>query len=181
MSQQITTDPPRQPILTLKNPPAPFSPSAAADKPKLTGAARRAQKAARRAEKAAAKIAKKAAAEANVKREIAAHKKAAAARRSRNYDFSRRLASKTSVFDHTAPKPLAIGILADVQAKLGCGHNAAKQFMAWWARKKPYQRALAAGGPRYGLDGTEAGLVTAEQMAVAAARLAAETPAEAAP
>jgi ProP effector len=166
---------PRQPILTLNKPPPPPK----IDKSKLSPRERRELKAKRRAEKAAAKIAKKAAVAANLAKEKKAQKKAIKKRRDRNYDFARRLALSTAVFDHTAPKPLAIGILAAVKARLECGHNEGKQFLAWWCHKAPYQRALAAGGPRYSLDGTEAGEVTAEQMAVATDRLAAKAAAEA--
>jgi len=173
MSDQQTQEAPRRPILTLKTPP----PSAPADeppkKPKYTAAEKRAHKAARREAQEAARIAKKIAAEKNVRSENLTSAQAAKARRNRNYQFARKLAATTPVFDHTAPKPLAIGIMADVQAALECGHHPAKMFMAWWTRKTPYQRALAAGGPRYGLDGAEAGSVTAEQMAIAAGRLAA--------
>lgn len=178
MSDQLTRQDaaPRRPILTLKTPPL----SAPADEPpkkrKYSAAEKRAHKAERRAAQEAARIANKIRAAKNVRSEnlVAAH--AAKARRNRNYQFARQLSSMSPVFDHTAPRPLKIGITADVRAALACGHHPAKMFMAWWTRKAPYQRALAAGGPRYGLDGAEAGEVTAEQMTIAADRLAAAGP-----
>lgn len=174
MSEQQTQEAPRRPILTLKTPPPPAA--AAPDDPpkkrKYTAAEKRAHKVARRAAQEAARIANKLAAAKNVRTENLTAAHAAKARRNRNYQFARQLAVTTPVFDHTAPKPLKIGITADVQAALACGHHPAKMFLTWWTRKEPYQRALAAGGPRYDLGGAEAGEVTPEQVAIAESRLA---------
>jgi hypothetical protein len=67
------------------------------------------------------------------------------------------------VFDLDNPRPLKIGIHLDLIAQ-GIPAGAVRDAMAWWTGQPGYRRALAAGGPRYGLGGAEDGVVTEEQQ-----------------
>jgi len=60
-----------------------------------------------------------------------------------------------TLFDRARPKPLAIGIH---QALLktrpdGVSKTTVRRFLAKWTRRKHYQKVLAAGGHRFGLNG----------------------------
>jgi sRNA-binding protein len=59
---------------------------------------------------------------------------------------------------------VALGILTESEAR---------PVFRCYVGRLMYQRALAAGGPRFGLDGEPCGEVTAEQMAAARASVAA--------
>ena len=73
-----------------------------------------------------------------------------------------------------APKPLKIGIREEVIALAGV-HPALmdvsriqlRRTMVFYTRRLPYRQAVAAGGPRYGLDGQPTGEVTPDQQAFA--------------
>lgn len=66
------------------------------------------------------------------------------------------------------PKPLAIGIAADLQKGMGWSEEATKSFMAWYTFNKDYQTALAAeGSMRFGLDGQPTGPVDDNHRALA--------------
>ena len=77
-------------------------------------------------------------------------------------------------FNRAEPKPLKIGIGAEVLAQVGV-HPVLLEVSRFRIRRAihaysirfAYQKALAAGGPRYGLDGQPAGEVTPEQQAFA--------------
>lgn len=64
------------------------------------------------------------------------------------------------------PRPLAIGIHDDLrkQVPANISKTSVRWFMSSWTRAWGYRPALAAGGPRYGLDGKPAGMVTPEQQ-----------------
>lgn len=78
-------------------------------------------------------------------------------------------------FDRAAPKPLKIGLGPELLTLAGGGHPALagltrpqlRQALRVYTQLSAYQRALAAGGPRYGLDGQPAGEITPEQQAFA--------------
>jgi ProP effector len=66
-----------------------------------------------------------------------------------------------ALFDADHPVPLAIGIHKQMGKVIGL--KRAKRLMGWWTNWKPYIAAIAAGGVRYNLDGSEAGPVTEAQ------------------
>ena len=65
------------------------------------------------------------------------------------------------------PKPLAVGIHKQIEALVAGDFTAAdvRKALRVWCRWKPYRAALIAGAPRYALDGTVAGEVSAEHAA----------------
>lgn len=71
-------------------------------------------------------------------------------------------------------KPLRIGILEDlVKAHEGeISRSILRRFMAVHTSRHGYLMAVAAGGPRYSLDGSEDGHVTEEQQKYARERIA---------
>jgi ProP effector len=73
------------------------------------------------------------------------------------------------VFDIERPKPLAIGIDRELIA-FGMEQEAIGDALRWWTKRPGYFRALAAGGPRYALDGSEAGVVSDEDSSSAGKR-----------
>jgi sRNA-binding protein len=76
------------------------------------------------------------------------------------------------VVDHWRPhKPLAIGVDAQLVATgLVKGHEVAA-VLRMYCRRRTYQLALSNGGPRFNLDGSVAGEVSAENIASAKAAL----------
>lgn len=81
------------------------------------------------------------------------------------------LAAAPALFDPAAPKPLAIGIDKLLRSQLGLTLRQVSYFLSHWTRRDRYLRALAAGGPRYGLDGAECGVVEDRAIAHAQAEL----------
>jgi ProP effector len=66
-------------------------------------------------------------------------------------------------------RPLKIGIYADLRER---GLKAAEAgVLGVYTRRRAYLKAVAAGGPRYDLDGNPCGEVTADQMAAAQAKI----------
>lgn len=76
-----------------------------------------------------------------------------------------------ALFDPANPKPLAVGIGPKLRAALSLSHRQTHGVLAWWTRQRAYQVALAAGGARYGLDGSQDGEISADEQATAQARL----------
>jgi ProP effector len=76
-------------------------------------------------------------------------------------------------FSRRGPLPLKIGIYADVLAALSGALEPRdlKSALRAYTSNAGYLRALSAGAPRVGLDGNEAGTVTAQDEAVAKERL----------
>lgn len=78
-------------------------------------------------------------------------------------------------FDLKNPRPLAVGIIDAIAAKLTTagagGHGAVRFAMKSYTSNIRYIRALAAGGPRYNLHGEPEGEVTTEQRQRAAEAL----------
>ncbi|KYP92563.1 hypothetical protein WB67_10590 [bacteria symbiont BFo2 of Frankliniella occidentalis] len=77
-----------------------------------------------------------------------------------------------SLLSEEEPKPFKVGILedmkkhiADNQTTFGIGQ--VKSALARYTSHYRYQKALAAGGHRYDLDGNPCGEVTPEQQAAA--------------
>jgi sRNA-binding protein len=77
-------------------------------------------------------------------------------------------------FSRSAPKPLKIGLGEEVIALAGVhpaladlSRTQLRRALKVYTGAAAYRRALAKGGPRYGLDGQPAGAVTPEQQAVA--------------
>ena len=77
-------------------------------------------------------------------------------------------------FSRTAPQPLKIGLgeellaLAGVHPALtGLTRTQIRRALKVYTGSPAYRKALARGGPRYGLDGQPAGEVTPEQRVVA--------------
>lgn len=76
-------------------------------------------------------------------------------------------------FDAQGPKPLALGIHEAIQAALpDHPHVQIHDFLAWWTTRNRYLSAVAAGGPRYGLDGKPGAEVSEEHQRIAAGMLA---------
>jgi ProP effector len=89
-------------------------------------------------------------------------------------------------FSRRGPRPLKIGIYADVLAALSdaTAPRDLKSALRAYTSNAGYLRALSAGAPRVGLDGNQAGTVTVQDEAVAKERLsdlAKAAPIEAAP
>ncbi|HEY7296537.1 MAG TPA: ProQ/FinO family protein [Xanthobacteraceae bacterium] len=76
-------------------------------------------------------------------------------------------------FSRRGPRPLKIGIYADVLAALGeaIEPRDLKSALRAYTSNAGYLRALSAGASRVGLDGSQAGTVTAQDEAVAKERL----------
>ena len=77
-------------------------------------------------------------------------------------------------FDRNGPRPLKVGVYAEVLAALGDAvqpRDLQSALRAYTSNAR-YLRALSAGACRVGLDGNPAGTVTPEDEAVAKARLA---------
>lgn len=109
---------------------------------------------------------------ATLKADRRAQKAAAHARRvAQQAVFAQMQTHAPTLFDPEAPKPLAIGIGPKLRAALSLSHRQAHGVLAWWTHRPAYQAALAAGGARYALDGTEDGAVTAAEQETAQARL----------
>jgi ProQ/FINO family len=69
------------------------------------------------------------------------------------------------------PRPLKIGILADVRVAFPeVSRKVVAHALRYWVSRASYRRALAVGGSRYALDGTECGEVTLEQQQIARAQ-----------
>ena len=77
-------------------------------------------------------------------------------------------------FSRRAPKPLKVGVYADILAALGdtVQLRDLKSALRAYTSNARYLRALSAGACRVGLDGKPAGTVTPEDEAVAKKRLA---------
>ena len=77
-------------------------------------------------------------------------------------------------FSRREPQPLKVGVHADLLAALDgmVEPRDLKSALAGYTSNARYLRALSAGACRVGLDGNPAGTVTAEDEAVAKARLA---------
>jgi ProP effector len=63
-------------------------------------------------------------------------------------------------------KPLKIGVHNDIIAAGILHPHEIRAAIGYYRGRLQYQRALAAGGPRYDLDGNVAGEVTADQVAL---------------
>ena len=91
--------------------------------------------------------------------------------------IERLCAAFPATFDRQAPRPLKIGLGAELLALAGA-HPALldvsrikiRRALAVYTAFPAYRKALAHGGPRYGLDGQPAGEVTPEQQAFAQGR-----------
>ena len=75
-------------------------------------------------------------------------------------------------FSRTAPKPLKIGLGDELLALAGVhpaltdlSRTQIRRALRVYTGSSAYRKALARGGPRYGLDGQPAGEVTPEQQA----------------
>ncbi|ECC9937403.1 ProQ/FinO family protein [Salmonella enterica subsp. enterica] len=91
-------------------------------------------------------------------------------------NMRRALAFWPVLFDLDNPKPLKVGVLndltEDITARgLTVGTGALKATLAIYTRRIRYQKALAAGGARYDLNGQPCGEVTPEQQQNAAVKL----------
>ena len=63
------------------------------------------------------------------------------------------------------PAPLKVGIREDVAARYPAADPAAiARWLRGWTGTEQYRRQIAAGGPRYDLDGHQAGEITDGQM-----------------
>jgi ProP effector len=88
--------------------------------------------------------------------------------------LDRLCAAFPAVFDRQAPKPLKIGLGEELLALAGV-HPALTDLSRTQLRRAlkvytgalAYRKALARGGPRYGLDGQPTGEVTPEQQIIA--------------
>lgn len=92
----------------------------------------------------------------------------------KNFKHMRRvLALWPELFDLDNPKPLRVGVLDDLMQDISArnltiGAGVLKAAIASYTRRIRYQKALAAGGARYDLNGQPCGEVTPEQQQEAA-------------
>ncbi|EEA7863133.1 proQ/FINO family protein [Salmonella enterica subsp. enterica] len=75
----------------------------------------------------------------------------------------------SELFSIDEPKPLKIGVLADLQNSIDTrgiefGAGSLKAALMGYTRRYQYQKALSAGGLRYGINGTPCGEVSVEQQ-----------------
>ncbi len=88
--------------------------------------------------------------------------------------LDRLCAAFPACFSRSAPQPLKIGLGEELLALAGVHPALAdltrtriRRALKVYTGASAYRRALAAGGPRYGLDGQPAGEVTPEQQTFA--------------
>ncbi len=88
--------------------------------------------------------------------------------------LDRLCAAFPACFSRTAPKPLKIGLGEELLALAGVhpaltdlSRTQLRRALKVYTGRPAYRKALARGGPRYGLDGQPAGEVTPEQQAEA--------------
>lgn len=92
----------------------------------------------------------------------------------KNFKHMRRvLALWPELFDLDNPKPLKVGVLDDLMQDISArnliiGAGVLKAAIASYTRRIRYQKALVAGGARYGLNGQPCGEITPEQQQEAA-------------
>ncbi|EEA3739519.1 proQ/FINO family protein [Salmonella enterica] len=92
----------------------------------------------------------------------------------KNFKHMRRvLALWPELFDLDNPKPLRVGVLDDLMQDISArnltiGAGVLKAALASYTRRIRYQKALAAGGARYDLNGQPCGEITPEQQQEAA-------------
>ncbi|EKH5561141.1 ProQ/FinO family protein [Salmonella enterica] len=84
-------------------------------------------------------------------------------------NMRRVLAFWPELFDPDNPKPLKVGVLDDLMQDISArnltiGTGVLKAAIASYTRRIRYQKALAAGGARYDLNGQPCGEVTPEQQ-----------------
>ncbi|ENM0557949.1 ProQ/FinO family protein [Salmonella enterica] len=84
-------------------------------------------------------------------------------------NMRRVLAFWPELFDLDNPKPLKVGVLDDLMQDISArnltiGTGVLKAAIASYTRRIRYQKALAAGGARYDLNGQPCGEVTPEQQ-----------------
>jgi ProP effector len=75
------------------------------------------------------------------------------------------------VFSVEYPKPLAIGTGWKLM-NAGIGKRKVDFMLVWYTGRRAYLRAIIAGGPRYGLDGSAGGEVSLQHIEDAKGRLA---------
>ena len=72
----------------------------------------------------------------------------------------------------SVPAPLKVGIREDVATRYPAADPATiARWLRGWTGTEQYRRAIAAGGPRFDLDGNEAGEITDSEMKGARVRL----------
>ena len=76
-----------------------------------------------------------------------------------------------ALMDFDAPKPLAVDIHGQL-VELGVDAQAAGDALCFWCGRIEYRRSIAAGGPRFGLDGGVAGEISVEDQEDARAAIA---------
>ncbi|ECI2309808.1 proQ/FINO family protein [Salmonella enterica subsp. enterica serovar Infantis] len=92
----------------------------------------------------------------------------------KNFKHMRRvLALWPELFNLDNPKPLRVGVLDDLMQDISArnltiGAGVLKAAIASYTRRIRYQKALAAGGARYDLNGEPCGEITPEQQQEAA-------------
>ncbi|EAW3103125.1 proQ/FINO family protein [Salmonella enterica] len=92
----------------------------------------------------------------------------------KNFKHMRRvLAFWPELFNLDNPKPLRVGVLDDLMQDISArnltiGAGVLKAAIASYTRRIRYQKALAAGGARYDLNGQPCGEITPEQQQEAA-------------
>jgi sRNA-binding protein len=88
--------------------------------------------------------------------------------------IDRLLEAFPACFSRSAPKPLKIGLGEEVMALAGVhpaladlSRTQIRRALKVYTGASAYRKALAKGGPRYGLDGQVTGEVTPEQQVIA--------------
>jgi sRNA-binding protein len=78
-----------------------------------------------------------------------------------------------NAFGDPPPGPLALGIRDQLEARFGLTRTETRAFLRWYTARPAYFEAVARGGRRINLDGTEAEPVAPEHCESAKWRLAA--------
>ena len=103
---------------------------------------------------------------ANIERDRQQHYEAIGRRAAaRNANLAELRARFSIVFDPDHPLPLALHVHRQLRAALGVPRSQVADLLEWWTAQPSYIAAIAAGGMRWNLDGSEAGEISDEHRA----------------
>jgi len=109
---------------------------------------------------------------ANIERDRQQHYEAIGRRAAaRDANFAELRARFSLVFDPDRPLPLALRVHHKLRAALGVPRSQVIDLLEWWTAQPGYIAAIAAGGMRRNLDGSEAGEIGDEHRAHAEKQL----------
>jgi hypothetical protein len=109
---------------------------------------------------------------ANIERDRQQHYEAIGRRAvARDANFAELRTRFSVVFDPDRPLPLALRVHHQLRAALGAPRSQVIDLLEWWTAQPSYIAAIAAGGMRWNLDGSEAGEISDEHRAHAEKQL----------